>query len=64
MTNTRICSVVIRVLELLYELLHKAQSALWLFVIFGADTRIGKGRKKDKVYDIREQCFVLFIVKW
>ena len=42
---------------------HYGFLAIGLFVIFGDDTRLGKSRITNKVCDIREQFFLLFVVK-
>ena len=56
MTNKRICSVLMRVLELwaLTLRVHYGFLAEWLSVIFGGDTRLGKSRITNKVCDIRK----------
>ena len=64
-TNKRICSVFMCVLGLwaLTLRVHYGFLAIGLFVIFGDDTHLCKSRMTNKLCDIREQFFVLFVVK-
>ena len=46
-----------------YWISYQELSALWLFVIFGVDTSLGKSGIRKKVCNISKQLVVLFIDK-